>query len=345
MKPQHADLFKEEPVDKEDNVVDLRMGNFKDSLVWDKLEKCPIQFSLRHYKNAHWLDQVEDTMQPTQDLEIDIETFQSLLDQEEDTRQPTLNSTDAVLVGSVRMERRYVDLYKRLVDEFGDFVRSESRDLSILGDFFLIFEASGFQVDFLRQRLENFRKELGGNVQIQSEDRLSVGNEEITHKEEGEVGPYSIPHKTSVIHGFKKKLWRERSNLDSSSNLEMASCEEEDSAVTLAFMEFAMQQAKLALDNQEVPIGCVFVEDEKVIASGRNRTTETRNATRHAEMEAIDGLLKNWQESGLSAIEIEGKFSRYLEDADRSCLYIQVALINLIAMTFHKERVSNALEE
>ncbi|KAK7388142.1 hypothetical protein VNO78_22949 [Psophocarpus tetragonolobus] len=78
---------------------------------------------------------------------------------------------------------------------------------------------------------------------------------------------------------------------------------------TLAFMERAIQQAKLALDLLEVPVGCVIVEDGKVIASGRNRTTETRNATRHAEMEAIDVLLEQWQKNGLSMSEVAEKFS------------------------------------
>ncbi|KAG4959132.1 hypothetical protein AAZX31_13G083600 [Glycine max] len=81
------------------------------------------------------------------------------------------------------------------------------------------------------------------------------------------------------------------------------------SSETLAFMELAIQQAKLALDVLEVPVGCVIVEDGKVIASGRNRTTETRNATRHAEMEAIDVLLGQWQKHGLSMSEVAEKFS------------------------------------
>lgn len=46
---------------------------------------------------------------------------------------------------------------------------------------------------------------------------------------------------------------------------------------THIFMELAIQQAKLAMGALEVPVGCVIVEDGKVIASGRNRTTETRN--------------------------------------------------------------------
>ncbi|KAI3926187.1 hypothetical protein MKW98_028323 [Papaver atlanticum] len=72
----------------------------------------------------------------------------------------------------------------------------------------------------------------------------------------------------------------------------MDSVEGDNSLATLAFMELAIEQAKLALNSLEVPVGCVIVEDEKVIASGRNGTNETRNATRHAEMEAADYLLE-----------------------------------------------------
>ncbi|KAJ6363145.1 hypothetical protein OIU78_003347 [Salix suchowensis] len=121
--------------------------------------------------------------------------------------------------------------------------------------------------------------------------------------------------------------------------------EEGCSSETLTFMELAIEQAKDALNSLEVPVGCVIAEDGKVIASGRNRTTETRNggvipkkkkkrvdviwtrigdcisiealktsnlpslATRHAEMEAIDALLEQWQKSGLSVSEVAEKFS------------------------------------
>ncbi|WVZ56759.1 hypothetical protein U9M48_007247 [Paspalum notatum var. saurae] len=46
-----------------------------------------------------------------------------------------------------------------------------------------------------------------------------------------------------------------------------------------AFMELALEQAKSALDNLEVPVGCVIVEDGKVISSGSNKTNATRNPT------------------------------------------------------------------
>ncbi|CAN8288554.1 unnamed protein product [Cochlearia groenlandica] len=76
------------------------------------------------------------------------------------------------------------------------------------------------------------------------------------------------------------------------------------------YMSFALQQAKFALEALEVPVGCVILEDGKVIASGRNRTNETRNATRHAEMEAIDQLIEQWRENSLSPSQVAAKFSK-----------------------------------
>jgi len=80
-------------------------------------------------------------------------------------------------------------------------------------------------------------------------------------------------------------------------------------AAAAAFMERALEQAKFALDNLEVPVGCVIVEDGKVISSGSNRTNATRNATRHAEMEAIDVLLREWQKMGLDQAQVADKFA------------------------------------
>ncbi|ESQ39499.1 hypothetical protein EUTSA_v10001035mg [Eutrema salsugineum] len=83
-------------------------------------------------------------------------------------------------------------------------------------------------------------------------------------------------------------------------------CEEESHK----YMSLALHQAKLALEALEVPVGCVILEDGKVIASGRNRTNETRNATRHAEMEAVDQLVGEWRKNGLSPSQIAEKFSK-----------------------------------
>lgn len=70
------------------------------------------------------------------------------------------------------------------------------------------------------------------------------------------------------------------------------------------FMKLALEEAERALLIEEVPIGCVIVRNGIVIAKGRevssketilnatgsNRTNLQRNATRHAEMEALDVL-------------------------------------------------------
>nr|KAJ0205365.1 hypothetical protein LSAT_V11C500269730 [Lactuca sativa] len=86
----------------------------------------------------------------------------------------------------------------------------------------------------------------------------------------------------------------------------------------VAFMKLALLQSyylvikrnpKIAFDNLEVPVGCVIVMDGKVISCGRNQTNETRNATRHAEMEAIDVLLKEWKEKELTKHEVVKMFS------------------------------------
>ncbi|CAO2812928.1 unnamed protein product [Amaranthus hypochondriacus] len=81
-----------------------------------------------------------------------------------------------------------------------------------------------------------------------------------------------------------------------------------DSLYHCAFMKLAIQEARLALERLEVPVGCVIVENEKVIASGSNRTNETRNATRHAEMVAIGSILQQWQRDGLSQLDIAKRF-------------------------------------
>ncbi|NWI57429.1 ADAT2 deaminase, partial [Calyptomena viridis] len=53
----------------------------------------------------------------------------------------------------------------------------------------------------------------------------------------------------------------------------------------------SVPQAKEALEKGEVPVGCLLVYDGEVIGRGRNEVNETKNATRHAEMVAIDRVL------------------------------------------------------
>ncbi|GAA6012250.1 hypothetical protein JCM8202_003258 [Rhodotorula sphaerocarpa] len=59
----------------------------------------------------------------------------------------------------------------------------------------------------------------------------------------------------------------------------------------LAFMDEAVIMGEEALNVREIPVGCVLVHDGKIIARGRNRTNEGRNATLHAEFDALRHLL------------------------------------------------------
>ncbi|KAK1414522.1 hypothetical protein QVD17_30268 [Tagetes erecta] len=110
-------------------------------------------------------------------------------------------------------------------------------------------------------------------------------------------------------------------------SFQMASCGEGENLDTVAFMKLALEQAKIAFDSLEVPVGCVIVLDGKVISSGRNRTNETRNATRHAEMEAIDILLDQWKKLKLSKAEVSKMFSNcYLYVTCEPCVMCASAL-------------------
>lgn len=57
-----------------------------------------------------------------------------------------------------------------------------------------------------------------------------------------------------------------------------------------AFMQEALSMGLVALEEGEVPVGCVIVHGNQVIARGYNKTNETKNACRHAEFEAIAQL-------------------------------------------------------
>jgi tRNA(adenine34) deaminase len=52
-------------------------------------------------------------------------------------------------------------------------------------------------------------------------------------------------------------------------------------------MKAALREAKKAYKLDEVPIGCVIVQNEKIIARGYNRRNTDKNTLAHAEMSAI----------------------------------------------------------
>ncbi len=56
----------------------------------------------------------------------------------------------------------------------------------------------------------------------------------------------------------------------------------------IEFMKAAIDMAKKASDDNEVPVGAVIVKDNKIIAYGRNRREKEKNALFHAEIDAIN---------------------------------------------------------
>ena len=52
-------------------------------------------------------------------------------------------------------------------------------------------------------------------------------------------------------------------------------------------MKMAFQEAELALEKEEVPIGCVIISNNRVIARSHNLTETLNDVTAHAEMQAI----------------------------------------------------------
>ena len=53
------------------------------------------------------------------------------------------------------------------------------------------------------------------------------------------------------------------------------------------FMKKALQEAEVAYEKGEVPVGAIIVVDNKIIARGHNLTETLTDVTAHAEMQAI----------------------------------------------------------
>lgn len=58
-------------------------------------------------------------------------------------------------------------------------------------------------------------------------------------------------------------------------------------------MTLAMDQAKLAFAEDEIPVGAVLVKDNQIVAADHNRTRQLHNPLAHAEKLIIDKVLSD----------------------------------------------------
>lgn len=59
------------------------------------------------------------------------------------------------------------------------------------------------------------------------------------------------------------------------------------------FMRMALREAERAFADDEIPVGCVIVCRDQVIARGYNLTERLNDVTAHAEMQAITSAAEN----------------------------------------------------
>lgn len=87
----------------------------------------------------------------------------------------------------------------------------------------------------------------------------------------------------------EKKLAERRLSVYKDTQREIA---EEEWRLHEKYMKEAIKQAKKAYKLQEVPIGCVIVYEDAIIARGYNRRNTDKTALGHAEMTAIKKACK-----------------------------------------------------
>lgn len=59
------------------------------------------------------------------------------------------------------------------------------------------------------------------------------------------------------------------------------------------FMQLALKEAQQAFEEDEIPIGAVVVQNDKVLARGYNMTEKLNDSTAHAEIIALTSAFSN----------------------------------------------------
>lgn len=127
------------------------------------------------------------------------------------------------------------------------------------------------------------------------------------------------------------------------------------------FMDQAIELAKEAAKEGEVPVGAVVVIDGRIVGSGRNRRETDKNALAHAEIEAINEACKTlggwrlWQCDMYVTLEpcpmctgaiINSRIKRLVYGASDSKAGSCGSVVNLFSLPYnHKLEVISGLKQ
>lgn len=127
------------------------------------------------------------------------------------------------------------------------------------------------------------------------------------------------------------------------------------------FMDQAIELAKEAAKEGEVPVGAVVVIDGRIVGSGRNHRETDKNALAHAEIEAINEACKTlggwrlWQCDMYVTLEpcpmctgaiINSRIKRLVYGASDSKAGSCGSVVNLFSLPYnHKPEVISGLKQ
>ncbi len=127
------------------------------------------------------------------------------------------------------------------------------------------------------------------------------------------------------------------------------------------FMDQAIELAKEAAKEREVPVGAVVVIDGRIVGRGRNRRETDKNALAHAEIEAINEACKTlggwrlWQCDMYVTLEpcpmctgaiINSRIKRLVYGASDSKAGSCGSVVNLFSLPYnHKPEVISGLKQ
>lgn len=99
----------------------------------------------------------------------------------------------------------------------------------------------------------------------------------------------------------KKPAMKDRNDVDSGLGKGFTEREMREPRDHTFYMRLALEQAALAKQSQDIPVGAILVCDDQIVAAACNTKEASGIATRHAEINAIEQaeqLLGRWRLSG-----------------------------------------------